>query len=146
MNNGYLINGLKQLMNDETEDIYYFSEGMLDDNVIIQESTLIYDDKNSNPKIESMISVKYINNVAGIDLDAADYTLYWGDLLAPIQTYRIIKDIYDLYLTLNKEKFIETMYNLSTSSYSSSIQSDEKHAQHILIDIRDTFDFVKNAI
>ncbi len=134
----YLIGGIIMLkigemnrsFNEEEETYYYYSEQMLNDKVVIKENTFMTIDDN----VETIISVEHLN-----DLDAEDFTMYWDDLLSPIQSYRIIKDIYELYQEHSLSSFLEIIRELSVSYTSALMQSREENKQRIVDGIRETF-------
>ncbi|WP_299831436.1 hypothetical protein [uncultured Metabacillus sp.] len=135
------IKGVKTFHNEESESVYFYNEEMLDNGILIEESTLLLHDS-----VETMITVYYINKVADIELDAASYIMYWGELLEPIQTYGIIKNIYELYNENSSKDFVEIMYNMSSQSTSSSMQSLEKNGREIFNHIKQNFEIVKSNI
>lgn len=120
----YNIHGLKvKYSEEEFEDVYYYSDDMLKDNVIITESTLF----GEGTDVQTLISVKHFN-----DLDAQDWQLYWSELLAPIQVYRIIIDIHDLYRGCSKGHFFQLIDGLSVARTSSSMQTQKKNKDDIM--------------
>ena len=92
-------------------------------------NTFNYEDssKETGWNIETWIEVKHYN-----DIDAVSFTLYSGDYLQDIQVYRIVKDIYDLYLDNVLSDFLNIIYDLSVGFQSQSMQSKKENA----IDVR----------
>lgn len=134
-----LINGLKRkyVEGSDVEFIYY-SKSMVKDNLIIVVNTFSYEDslKESGWNIETWIDVKHYN-----DEDAFSFTLYQGDYLQDIQVYRIVKDIYDLYLGNVLPNFLGIMDDLSVGFQSQSMQSKKEIAINVRKGILS--DFVK---
>ncbi|MEC5424327.1 hypothetical protein QGM71_12575 [Virgibacillus sp. C22-A2] len=121
-----LINGLnrKYIEGSDVEYIYY-SKHMLKDNLIILANTLPYEDcsKESGWNVEIWVEVKHYN-----DIDAVSFTVYQGDYLQDIQVYRIVKDIYDLYLDNVLSEFLTIIDDISVGFQSQSMQSKKEYA------------------
>ena len=121
-----LINGLnrKYIEGSDVEYIYY-SKHMLKTNLIIVANTLPYEDcsEESGWSVETSIEVKHYN-----DIDAVSFTVYQGDYLHDIQVYRIVKDIYDLYLDNALSDFLYIINEWSVGSQSQSMQSKKENA------------------
>ncbi|WP_339217024.1 hypothetical protein [Ornithinibacillus sp. FSL M8-0202] len=121
-----MITGLhrKYIEGSDVEYIYY-SKHMLKDNLIIVANTFPYEDcsKESGWDVETWIDVKHYN-----DIDAISFTVYQGDYLQDIQVYRIVKDIYDLYLDNVLPEFLTIMDDISVASQSQSMQSRKENA------------------
>ena len=126
----HLINGLNRnyVEGSEAEYIYY-SEGMLDHNLIISVDTFVYEDfldGKGKGSIETGINIQHYN-----DIDAFTFTMYSGDYLQEIQVYRIVKDIYDLYLDNVLPEFIKIIHELSEGFQSQSMQSKKENAINV---------------
>lgn len=135
-----LKNGLiKRYIEEEDIEIYY-TEEMLNDNIVICETTYPYEGTDGID-VETLISVKHYN-----DLDAWEYYLYWGEMLTPIQILRIVKDVYDLYREHSLNKFIEIIHDLSITGIVASIQSDLLNRVKIIKEIKDFFHMVRSEI
>lgn len=125
---------IKGLLCTTVDEAYYFyNEQLLANNVIIKYETLVYDDDNPN-----VISVKHYN-----ELNAGEWFFYWGDYLEHIQIYRIIKDIFDLFNEHPFSDFAQFLDDLSTQSYSSSMQSNADHKRDIYEEIKVEIESVK---
>lgn len=117
-----LIQGLEVLMNEETEDLYYFNNKMLNNGVFIKYNTLENPEIETGKKgcIDSYLEVGCLNDDGTF---AGYYILYWDSLLSGIQLYRMVKDVYEIYMSnTNKEDFIEIMEALSCSYRDSTLQ------------------------
>lgn len=119
----YNIHGLKVTYSEEHEDVYYYNEDMLKDNLVITESTFF----GEGTDVQTLISVKHFN-----DVDAQDWQIYWSDLLSPIQVYRIIIDIHDLYRGSSLGHFFQFIDGLSVARMSASMQSQKKNKDDIM--------------
>lgn len=121
-----LINGLnrKYVEGSDAEYIYY-STDMLEHNLIIAVDTFIYEDGSDGKEwsVETWINVQHFN-----DNDAFSFTMYSGDYLQEIQVYRIVKDIYDLYLDNALSDFLNIIHELSVGFQSQSMQSKNEKA------------------
>lgn len=121
-----LINELnrKYVEGSDAEYLYY-SEDMLEHNLIIAVDTFVYGDNPDGKgcNVETWISVKHFN-----DFDAFTFTMYSGDYLQEIQVYRIVKDIYDLYLDNVFPDFLKVIHELSVGFQSQSMQSKKENA------------------
>lgn len=125
----------------EEEDVHiYFTEEMLNNNVVICEATDCYEGENGI-ETETMISVKHYS-----DLDAWEFQVYWGEVLAPIQILRIVKDVYELYNEYDLDEFLDIMYEFSVSCYSASMQSELLNRVKTIKEIRDFFELIKNYV
>ncbi|AIF45081.1 hypothetical protein [Virgibacillus sp. SK37] len=124
-----LINGLnrKYIEGSDVEYIYY-SKHMLKDNLIIVANTFPYEDCSEELgwNVATSVEVKYYN-----DVDAVSFTVYQGDYLHDIQVYRIVNDIYDLYLDNVLSDFLKIIYELSVGSQSQSMQSKKEYAINV---------------
>lgn len=120
---------LKRVFNEENESYLYFNEDLQGKNVLIEEMIL-----ESDEGYQTMISVFHYN-----DMDAVQYILYWGDTLTAIQVYRIVTDIHMLYNENNLADFLQLMHDMSETSMSALMQSDEKNKAEIKERIIATF-------
>lgn len=118
----------------EDESLFFYNDEMLKENVLICENTLL----NEDDSVQTCISVKHFN-----EIDAGTWDLYWGDLLSPIQVYRIVLDIYESYRDYPLNMFLEMVDEMSVSSMSSSMQSQQKNKIDITKWIRDEFKNVR---
>lgn len=132
------IKGLFQTYDDDIETIYFYNDKLLADNVVIQLEFWDLDDDDQ----PHYICVKHYN-----ENDAGTWIFYWGKYLEPIQQYRIIKDIYDLYNEHTITEFAEILKNLSCQSMSASIQSTEEDRQQKMFDeIKADIDMVRKFV
>ncbi|MBD8069797.1 hypothetical protein [Bacillus sp. PS06] len=125
-----LINGLSRKYVEGTDAEYiYYSKNMLEHNLIIAVDTFAYEDSPDGKEwsVETWINVQHFN-----DIDAFTFTMYSGDYLQEIQVYRIVKDIYDLYLDNELSDFLKIIHELSVGFQSQSLQSKKENA----IDVR----------
>ncbi|MEN2468197.1 hypothetical protein [Ornithinibacillus sp. JPR2-1] len=120
-----LINGLNRKNIEDVEWMYY-SNNMLKDNLIVVVNNYESIGGEKEWGIETWISVYHYN-----DLDAFSFTLYQGDYLQSIQVYRIVKDIYDLYLDNKLPDFLKIIKDLSVAFQSQSMQSKKENARDV---------------
>jgi hypothetical protein len=114
------IKELEIAINEETEDLYYFNDKMLNDGVFIKYNTLDHEEIGDGEHIESYLEVGCLNDDG---TKAGYYILYWDSLLSGIQLYRMIKDVYEIYVfSACKEDFILSMEELSCSYRDSTMQ------------------------
>lgn len=123
-----MIKKLERLYVEEKDLFIHFNKDMLKNNILIEERTLI------DGNVETTINVKYFN-----DIDAVHHTIYEGDLLTPIQIYRIIKDIYELFTENSLKDFLDVMDTLSISTMSASMQTEEKNKEDIMNWVKESF-------
>lgn len=128
------IKGLNRVYIEETEETLFFNNQMLDDNILIEVATTFDQDDN----VQTMINVKCLTKD-----DAFNFTLYWDDLLAPIQVYRIVKDISEIYMDSSLNTFIELAHEFSITSMSAKMQTHEKNRNEIMQSVKDTLDIAK---
>lgn len=128
-----MLNGITRDYVEGDESFLYYIEDMLNNNVLIEESTV----ENTNNKMDTIISVLHYN-----ENDACEHVLYWDAMLAPIQSFRIIEDTVKLFKRNTLSEFLDIVNELSINSIASSYQSDESHAKNIMEDIRSTFEMV----
>lgn len=139
------IKELESVVHNCTEDIYYFTEKMLSEGIFIKYNI------SENPEAElgergcmdSYLEIGSLNEVEGIVLGAEYYILYWSELLTPIQLYRMVKDVCELYSNHSKNEFVEIIRELSTQYRSSNIQSDLDHSESIISEIVDEIELIK---
>ncbi|MDL4840326.1 hypothetical protein [Aquibacillus rhizosphaerae] len=124
-----LINGLnrKYVEGSDVEYVYY-SKNMLEENLIIYADTVAYEDssKETGWNDETCIEVKHYNNK-----DAVSFTVYNGEYLQDIQIYRIVKDIFDLYLDNVLSDFLAIINDLCVGKCSQSMQSKIENAKDV---------------
>lgn len=133
-----MIKGLDNFFNEEEETLYYSNEKMYKDGFIIEENTIAFE----MGHVETWIDVHQLKRIGDIDMDAATYTMYNGDMLVPIQTYRIIKDIIELYESNNAKEFAEIMHGNCVQHISASMQSKKANSTDVYQRIKKVFDFV----
>ncbi|WP_027725453.1 hypothetical protein [Tuberibacillus calidus] len=135
-----VFNDLVRKYDEENERFLYYNDKLFRDNILIVEDTIYTADDD----VEMMISVKYFS-----DEDACHFTIYQGELLSPIQVYRIVKDIYDFYNGNDLDIFIDLINEFSISTMSASMQSNEEKRKEIFDWVKEPFRFVfivKNAV
>jgi hypothetical protein len=125
-----VIKGLTRFYDEKKDTTFYFKEQMLSDKLLITEENM-----ESPDGFDTVIEIKYFN-----DLDASVFTLYWGDALSPIQVYRIVKDLHDLYEENSLKEFLVVIQELSVQYQSSSMQSEEKNKVEVRKRIIDAFE------
>lgn len=113
-----LITNLKHIHSNTHETTVYYDDYMLGDKFIFEESTEITPDE----YVFTTINLKHYNNT-----DAFHFTLYEGDLLAPIQTLRILSDVVNLYKDNSLSTFLRLVNDLSISTMTSLSQSQEEN-------------------
>lgn len=129
--------GLSHKESETLEETAYFTKEMLNDNIAIFYSTLFGEGND----VQTYISVKHYN-----DFDAEELQIYWSDLLAPIQSYKIILDIFELYKEFPLKVFLEIIKDLSQGGTSAAMQSQQKHKEDIMKRIKEEIDSLKNPI
>lgn len=123
-----------ELLEDEEEAAVYFNNDMLNNNLIIREETLWSGDL----RVETVISVRHFN-----EWDAGIWYLYWGDLLEPIQVYRIIRDLFEMYNELSLSLFLKTISHLCSTSQFASQQIQRENRDRIVEGIKDEIEQVR---
>lgn len=123
---------LNRVFNEEKESYLYYNEALLSNNVIIEQSTIETDEG-----FQTIIDVLHYN-----DMDAVQYTLYWNNLLAAIQVYRIVKDIHELYIENTLGDFLQLMYEMSEMSLSALAQTSPENKVEIKERITGLFELV----
>jgi hypothetical protein len=123
-----VINGLNRKNIEGSDEYIYYSENMLKDNLIIVLNTFVKEDysKETGWNVETWINVNHYN-----DKDAVSFTVYSGEYLHDIQVYRIVKDIYDLYLDNVLLDFLKIIDDLCGSKQSQFMQSKIEHAINV---------------
>lgn len=101
----------------------YFTQQMLEDNLLIQVDTIY---RGTPTDCINTIGLLYYT-----EEDAGNYTIYSDIILAPIQVFRIVKDIVNLYKTQPVKEFLETIALMSIDYQSSSIQASQKSAAKV---------------
>lgn len=129
-----LIIGLK-ILHDTANDItYYYTDEMLLQGFIFEESF-------SKPD-EKYINVLHVNQQNDIVINTSKYTVYWDRPLENIQIYRIIKDILSLYKRLSKEEFTDVLDSISNSYISSNMQSSAIKRDKMIENFYSQYEFV----
>ncbi|QSB09308.1 hypothetical protein [Lysinibacillus fusiformis] len=124
---------LNRVFNEEKESYLYYNEALLSNNVIIEQSTIETDEG-----FQTIIDVLHYN-----DMDAVQYTLYWGNPLSAIQVYRIVKDVHELYIENTLGDFLQLMYEMSEVSLSALAQSNYENRAEIKERITSLFEVVE---
>ena len=119
--------------------VFHFTKTMLENNIAIEEIDL-----ENSPEASTWINVLHQNTVAGVTVDAAIYTVYSGDYLAPIQMYGIIKNIFELWEENSPQDFIEFIDEMCVSRMSSSMQSKLEHSDDIMYRIESKLNLIKS--
>jgi hypothetical protein len=135
-----VLKDLQVVQNEEDEMSYYFNEDMLNNGIFITESTIINNQIESGSQVETMVNVNSLSNNAQI------FTLYWDELLSPIQTYRIFKDIVELYKDHALEEFLSIIEELSTSHISSAMQSKAENRISVRAGMQEEMRFLKSQL
>lgn len=112
---------LKIISDEMYESLFYTSNILLSEGIYIEEGTR-YNDK----EVWTCITLFHITKD-----DAELMTLYEGNLLSNIQTYRILKDTLEIYDKHLKVEFLSIMREMSISRMSSSMQSDPEKQKEI---------------
>ncbi|TKI50283.1 hypothetical protein [Lysinibacillus tabacifolii] len=120
---------LNRVFNEEKESYLYYNEALLNNNVIIEQSTF-----ETNEGFQTMIDVLHYN-----DMDAVQYTLYWDNPLSAIQVYRIVKDVHALYIENTLGDFLQLMNELSVVSLSAMAQTSQENKAEIIARITGLF-------
>jgi hypothetical protein len=122
--------------NRETE-YAYFTEDMLHDNLAIYQ-------QNFTAEFESK-TILTLRHCTGEFV--AEYEIYYGEAIFPIQLYRIIKDIFDLFDRLMPEDFTEVVTeHLSRSHFFCDRQNrDSEGDAKLADDIREFFKKIQLA-
>lgn len=127
--------GFLCVTNEDETVSYFYTPEMLKNNVVfefsIREGT---NEKTGETKIETYIAVKHYSEV-----DAFEWSLYWGTSLEYIQEYRIIMDIFDIYRTFPLPLFIELVEDIASSGWTAAMQSDEVRRKKAIREMQDQF-------
>lgn len=119
--------GITVVEMEEDEGLAFFTADMLRHNMILREEIRVFDES-----VETRISVKHFN-----EHDAGEWYMYDGDLLAPIQVYRIVKAIFDAYNEFSSlESFLQFLNTMSVASISAGMQSVERNKQEIQLRVQ----------
>lgn len=129
------IKGLFSTYLNEEEKCFFYNDKLLADNVIIQTEYLI------NDEAPTMISVKHYG-----ELEVGEWIFYWGDYLEPIQEYRIIKDIFDLYNEHSLVEFVQILDDLTAQSMSVSMQSDDNRKEAYFEEVKAEMEVIKDFL
>lgn len=113
----------------------FITEDMWFDNIAIRHYEFM-----AEFETKTVIAIRYCDG----DM-RAEYEVYWGEKLAPIQTYRIIKDLFDLYDKLLYHDFLDVVTtHLSKGGFASNDNEISLDARMKLAnDITDFFERVK---
>jgi len=133
------VKGLLVLEHEVDEVYFYTNPSMIKDGLYIELSES--ESNEEDFKYQTWINVKSITSD-----DAIAYTIYNGDSLQDIQSYRIIKDILELYETFPLVIFLKTIRCMSGTSYSASMQSVAEHRLNVLRELKTEFDMVKRLV
>lgn len=129
--------GIQIRLDPEDEDIaYYFTDDMLKNNVVIEDSFSFCEEHGA----QSYITIRHYN-----DLDAFHYQLYWDEYLEPILRYKVILNIFDLYQEFPLQMFIDITKEMSGSGYSASMQTKPGQKKKVMQEIKKTFRDIKKA-
>lgn len=126
--------GLKKLYVYSNESVLHYNDKTLKDGLLFEEIT--YDNEGD---VIDAINAKLIT-----DSDAHHYTLYEGELLAPIERVRILKDIMNIYDKTPQSELEDVLHELSIGSMSASYQTRPGGAEEITDWIKEPFNLVKN--
>lgn len=112
------IEGLTKLQSDELECDVYINNNLWNENMVL----VVFHD------VIDSIQIYHLQN----ETDASIYLLQHEPYIPEIRAYRIVKDIYGFYNTLEIEKFIDLIQSMSSSIILSSMQSNKKNSKDIL--------------
>lgn len=117
------IPALRTVFNSDTEETYYVNEEMIKNGVLIKYVTLDNEDipLGKHGCIETIVEVICMDYKKPY---AARFILLWEPLIPNIQLYRVVKDLYDLYLDNSKDSFINVMKMLSSQYVDSEISKN----------------------
>ncbi|MEK5216711.1 hypothetical protein [Psychrobacillus sp. FSL H8-0487] len=114
------INNLERIYVEHDETYLYFNKAMNQKNVLIREHLLEED----NFKFQTMIEINHFNLE-----DSYRFIMYWGEMLTPIQKYRIVKDIAELFEENTLINFKKIAREMSVSYSAELMQSDNLRAK-----------------
>lgn len=138
-----LYKGAQTVHREENESsVLHFTKTMLENNIAIEEINHESDPEDLDGA-STWINVLHLDTVAGVTVDAAIYSVYTGDYLAPIQIYGIIKNIFELWEENSPQDFIEQLEKITVAFQSSSMQSELKHSNDIMYEIKNRIDLIK---
>lgn len=128
------IQGLQTIMNEETLDTYYVNKQMIEAGVYIKHNTFENEEipLGTWGCIESIVEVGCLNDNKTY---AGRFIMFWDPLLNGIELYRIVKDLYDLYLDNNKENFIKILKMLSNQYYDSTLEGRSDLVAEVKIEL-----------
>jgi hypothetical protein len=124
-------NGLHMAIHPECPWTTYFGSTMMKNWVVITE-----DSREVDSTVDTSITVHYWDEAKN---DASEFILYWDDYLVPIQSLRIVKDIFELYNKSELSTFLELMKEMSTQYISASMQSQEKNRNELIERVKGKF-------
>ncbi|MDQ6598091.1 hypothetical protein [Bacillus salipaludis] len=138
------IEGLKTVFNENTEDLYYFSDKMLNDGIYIK-YTVLQPVGNPGPKglKHSHIQVGNLKVTGDIVSIAEYYILYWDVLLSDIELYRMIKDTYEIYNSHSRSEFGELIRERAESGALSPTPKKLDDTNDIINDLLNDIKLIK---
>jgi hypothetical protein len=130
------VKGLKQLDDNDYECNYFYNDELLSNGIYFKNMTTFEETngEDNTLSVSTMLKVVFYEEKEVDDESFIDKTqwmlLYWDDHLEPIQLYRVIKDIYDLYLDNSTQDFYEIMKGLAVALSSTNMnQRDIEEAE-----------------
>lgn len=119
------VKGLKQLYLDDSDEYLFYNEVLLNAGIYFK-YTSIEDEKPENQDHYTFTGVVTVIFFEERENDNESFVSkawwaipYWSNDLEPIQLYRIIKDMYDLFLDNTYHDFFELMNDLAVTRTSS---------------------------
>ncbi|QIZ08452.1 hypothetical protein HFZ78_18485 [Priestia megaterium] len=138
------IEGLKTVINENTEDLYYFSDKMLNDGIYIKYKVLqpvgIPGPKGLKHSHIQVGNLKVTGDIVSI---AEYYILYWDVLLSDIELYRMIKDTYEIYNSHSRSEFGELMRERAESGAISPTPKKLDDNNNIINDLLNDIKLIK---
>lgn len=124
------VKGLKQLYLDDLDEYLFYNDELLKAGIYFK-YTCIEEEKPEDQEFYKFTGVVEVIFFEEREVDNESFVskawwsiLFWNDDVEPIQLYRIIKDIYDLFLDNTFHDFFEIIADLSVSRTGSGTNKD----------------------
>lgn len=139
----YGSNELNMYYDEELDKVLVYNDDMIGNGIVFEVMNRVYIEERQS---ETRLSVLFINTVEGFELDAACYSVYFGEYLSPIQERRIILDLFDMYKEHGK-RFITILEDdaMYVQKQTSSMQSNPKNGKEIYEFIKRNFTILKKG-
>lgn len=133
-----IINGINCILTSDEEGVYYSTEKLLANNILIEESKC---EKEEGVMFETWLTLYYYN-----ENNAMLCTLAIEDSIPSIQSLSMVKEVINLFETNSLDDFLNIMRELSVSYMDSSMQSNEEQKQNVRERVIYYFDEYKELV